>query len=100
MAHELHYAVGRNEVATVAMLLASGADVNATDEDGGTPLHVAAAMNNVGLAKFLLDHGARVDTFDRAGHSPVQVAQQRGNKAVLEVLRQAPGYSPLGRAAE
>lgn len=75
----------------------AGADVNASDEDGGTPLHVAAAMNDVGMTKLLLDHGARVDRFDRLGHSPVQVAGQRGNHAVLRLLEQAPGYTPFCR---
>lgn len=58
----LHWAVDQNRAATVETLLAAGADVNASDGHGYTPLHWAA-LDHVGSAilRILLDAGANVD---------------------------------------
>lgn len=40
------------------LVLTAGADVNAGDTDGWTPLHCAASCGNVPLAKLLVEHGA------------------------------------------
>eukprot|EP00127_Corallochytrium_limacisporum_P003077 Clim_evm6s146 gene=Clim_evmTU6s146 len=42
----LHYAVTSGEIEAVEDLIKVGADVNATDHDGWTPLHVAASMED------------------------------------------------------
>jgi ankyrin repeat protein len=50
--------VGIESEPIVKMLLARGADVNATNRDGFTPLHLAT---HVGVAKVLLEHKADVN---------------------------------------
>lgn len=48
----------------VEMLVECGADVNAANYRGVTPLHVAAEGGHANLVVELLAHGARVDAFD------------------------------------
>jgi ankyrin repeat protein len=42
------------------VLIAHGADVNATDQRGLRAIHIAAAQSNDELVKLLLEHGAQI----------------------------------------
>ncbi len=55
----LHNAVcaGRTDVVEF-LVCEAGADVNAGDTDGWTPLHCAASCGNVKLARLLVENGA------------------------------------------
>ena len=47
--------------AIVEMLSAAGADLNATDKEGWTPLHYAIFTGAPQLAAILIEHGVRID---------------------------------------
>src|SRR5438270_11671218 len=57
----LHAAVRAGSLERVRELVAAGADVNARDPLGSTPLFVAAWAGNTEIASFLLVHGAAVN---------------------------------------
>ncbi|RJE18640.1 ankyrin repeat protein [Aspergillus sclerotialis] len=58
----------RSEGAVLAkLLLDKGADVNAKDSNGQTPLHVADANQDYRYILLLLDRGADPDIYDNAG---------------------------------
>ena len=58
----LHHAAAKNQAEVVRLLLAFGADPNATDLTGATPLVTAAQENaDGGVAALLIDAGARID---------------------------------------
>ncbi|EDR07878.1 uncharacterized protein LACBIDRAFT_298151 [Laccaria bicolor S238N-H82] len=60
----------------VEILILHGADVNAKNDAGQTPLHLAAAArNNLACAQVLLQHGAKLDVKDSDGNTPLMLAQ-------------------------
>ena len=68
-------AAQNGEVAAVERLIAKGADVNAVNEWGVTPLISAADRANLPLVTLLLAHGANVNAKDlRYGKTPLKVS--------------------------
>ena len=83
----LHLAAANGEKDTVAkLLLAHGADVDAKDSQGDTPLHWAALWGRTDVAKLLLARGADANAVENACHTPLDLAAANGNKDVAELL--------------
>jgi ankyrin repeat protein len=61
---------------TAAGLLANGADPNAPQRDGSSPLHAAAARGSVESCRMLLRKGADAGARDAAGRTPHEVAER------------------------
>jgi ankyrin repeat protein len=78
-------ALGRNPE-TVRLLLAHGADVNATQAGGYTPLHQAAAAGLEEMTQMLLAAGANPEARCDQGKTPADYARERGHSAVLALL--------------
>jgi len=71
----------------VKLLLDKGANVNAEDEDGDTPLHWAARYGKTGLARILLRRGADAKALDKKYRTPARVADDNGHRELAELLR-------------
>lgn len=71
---QFYNAVGRGDVAAVQRLIAEGADVNAKNKDGQTPLMKAAAINHVELVTLLLNHKADRTLRDKEGSTALYYA--------------------------
>ncbi|KAF7864010.1 hypothetical protein EAF04_006975 [Stromatinia cepivora] len=56
----LHYASWKNHVDTMKELLRAGADPNAQDKQGGTPLHIAVATGQYQAYQLLISAGANM----------------------------------------
>lgn len=106
---ELVEAIKHNDPARVFALLSHGADVNARDGDGQTPLFWAgAAYTDPAIAKQLLDRGANVRERDMTGETPLHTAANVGDEARIALFldrgaeidaRDAAGWTPLHCAA-
>ena len=68
-------------------LLAQGADINARNAHGWTPLHVAASGGDSTVVALLLRHGADVHAQSHIGTTPLDNAIMRGGRqAVIDLL--------------
>jgi ankyrin repeat protein len=75
----LIYAVRSNDVESVTVLLAAGADVNQVTAYGWSPLLVATQNRYYKLGAFLLDHGADPNLANRGGWTPLYLATDNRN---------------------
>lgn len=76
----LHRAVRDGNMELVELLLNAGADVNAANHGGDTPLHIVA--NNEGGVTFieaLLNAGAEVNVANNLGHTPLYISARPHN---------------------
>ncbi|RMD45923.1 MAG: ankyrin repeat domain-containing protein [Aquificota bacterium] len=85
---QLIEAVKSGNIDRVRLLIAKGADINAKDERGGTPLHWAAYYNRKEIAKLLLMQGANPEIKDKNGFTPEDVARINGKKEILNLLKE------------
>lgn len=67
-------------------LLEMGADVNAVDAKGDTPLHLAVNRKDGDRVKWLIDRGADPGRLNRRGMSVRMLAEQNGPKRLLTLL--------------
>ena len=72
-------------------LMAGGADVNAANKDGYTPLHMAAYKDASNVAKLLIAGGADVNAADNDGETPLDLALSKGRLRMQEFLRRHDG---------
>ena len=72
---------------TVKLLIAKGADVNAKEEDGKTPLYYAVHWRSApSLVELLIDKGADVNENYGNGKTPLHHAAFRGHNAIVRLL--------------
>ncbi len=83
---QLIQAVKDGDIDQVKLLIAKGADLNTTDDKGGTPLHWAAYYNRKDIAKLLLMQGADLYIKDKYGLTPIDVARINRKKEILKLF--------------
>jgi len=95
-------AVGNDNNAVVALLLARGADVSSVSQyEGGTLLHSAAThSDNRELIELLLKHGADPNARDRALRTPLHFAASTSETRRIPVPLGKSPSPPFGRKLE
>jgi ankyrin repeat protein len=69
-----------------AILIARGANVNARDNLGDTPLCKAATHNNCEVAQILIEAGADIDAPTAGGRRPLHIAADWGHSEIAKLL--------------
>ena len=98
----LHMAAPYGKPEAIKALLDAGADANAKDVRGMTPLMLAVSSENqdVRVAKLLLSRGAQVNVKSSIGETALDWANKFGNPQVIAALKKAgatcgePGTAP------
>jgi ankyrin repeat protein len=75
----LLFAARQNDTKSAAILLAAGADVKQTAQDGTSPILVAILNGHYALANFLLDAGADPNAVDGKGRAALYAAVDMRN---------------------
>ena len=100
----LHVAAERGNVQRIHSLLQQGADLEARDLDGYSPLMIAVSVEQPEAVNRLLEAGADVTTQNANGDTPLHIAARNSNPdltaRLLEAdsnprLRNAEGQTPL-----
>lgn len=89
----LHIVVARRDLVWVQFLIAKGANVNARDNRGVTPLVAASEMGFLEGVDELIKSGARVDEANNTGETPLISAVHRKDLALVRMLVKA-GANP------
>jgi len=79
-------AAEKGETATVERLIAEGANTEATNKDGWTPLHYACCFGHTDTARLLLDKDANVDAKNKWGTTPLHCACYKGHTDTTRLL--------------
>ncbi len=105
----LAFAVIDGNLDVVKLTLSRGADINAKDKHGWTPLFHAVKHGELEIASYLLENGAEVNLISVLGTTPLRLASAQGDIDMVKLLLAKGadanltgdhGYSPLHRAAE
>ncbi|KAI9071247.1 hypothetical protein K1719_046787 [Acacia pycnantha] len=84
----LHQACLTADSTMVELLLQYGADINAPDSRGQTPLHCCITNGKSATAKLLVARGANLSAVDKEGKTPVELASRSssGGSDVFSLL--------------
>ena len=88
----IHDAAGfKGNIEAVKQYLDGGADVNAKDGGGWTPLHHATEAGHKEIAELLIANGADVNAKDKYGRTPLDWAVMLGKPEIADLLRKHGG---------
>jgi ankyrin repeat protein len=82
----LHWAVYNDDAMLVERLIAAGADVNAKNDYGATPLSQAAVVGDVQVIRRLLKAGADVESPNADGQTALMVLARSSNVEAARLL--------------
>ena len=89
----LHIVTARRDLTYMGVLIGKGANVNARDVRGVTPLELASRLGFQEGAQLLVEQHARVDEANSAGETPLITAVHRKDIAMMRLLLKA-GANP------
>jgi cytohesin len=83
----LHRAARQGKLSKVKSLLKKGAQLQAKDSKGRTPLHLAVIKNHYRVVKYLVSKGASLQAKDRKGRTALTLARRLKRKKIYRFLK-------------
>jgi ankyrin repeat protein len=96
----LHHAAAKGWVDIAKLLIASGADVNATDFNKSTPLTIAAQLSSKKMCEYLVLSGATLDAKDATGDNALHCAATGGKYENVLYLIEKPSFTTKQRGRD
>ena len=82
----LHHAAKKGDAESLRQLAAQGADVNARDSSGDTPLILAVRKGRLEAVRSLIEQGADVNISGSWGYWPLVIALEKGHDEIVHLL--------------
>lgn len=76
------------------VLLAAGASIDQSDEEGRTILHIAARRGNLSIAQWALEKGVSINKLDGMNRPPIFGAVEHHHEAMVNFLADRPDFEP------
>jgi ankyrin repeat protein len=105
----VHTAILFGKYDILKLLIENGADINAKDNQGNSPIHGAIENNEIHILRLLIEKGADINAKNNLGQSPLHLAVELDNFNCAQVLilsrvdinaQNNLGQSPLHLAVE
>ena len=84
--HPINVAATRGSIDELGVLLANGANLNASGEHGYTPLHNAVEQGKKAAVQWLMENGADVSLKNDNGETPESLARLLDEGEIAELL--------------
>jgi ankyrin repeat protein len=81
----------QGDIRAVRLFIADGADVNARDANGLTPLHGAAFLGEKEIVELLIAKGPDVNAKTNGGLTPLVLAEEEKQTETADLLRKHGG---------
>ena len=65
-----------------------GANINARDNYGRTPLQVACSCGKISFVRFLLEKGAEIELYNHCGGTALSLARMMGHASIAKLLEE------------
>jgi ankyrin repeat protein len=88
---EIVAAAAKGYLVALRVLLKRGADANAMNRTGDTPLTAAAASGQLAAVRLLIENGAGIMDTDFRGDTAINLAEKAGHDQVVRILRSVGG---------
>ncbi|MBF0396096.1 MAG: ankyrin repeat domain-containing protein [Desulfobacterales bacterium] len=85
----LYNTIGTGNIEGSKILLNAGADPNAIEPSGASPIFTAIAQNHLNLVKLLIENGADLKQ-PYKDRTPLQFAREKGKNEIAEFLQNCP----------
>ena len=82
---QIHDVASDGDIENLKILIQRGADLNAKNDEGWSPLHYAVGENHLEVVKLLLDAGANVNVKENRGISPLDFASMFGFFEIMKL---------------
>ena len=77
------------DIVIVKFLVSTGAEVNAKDKNGRTPLHWATLQKNIEIIQYLVSKGANVNEKNNDNETPLDIAmKEHGDMVIVQYLQE------------